>query len=92
MLQLATCVVTALVTPVDVANSRLVAAASGSGQGPAKSPAAASSGGRLLQCWKDVLEEQGVGGLWTGVVPRVAKSGLSGAITFAVYEFTKAKL
>lgn len=37
-------------------------------------------------------EEEGFAGLWTGVVPRVAKAVLSGAVQFGSYEFTRGSL
>ena len=41
---------------------------------------------------KQIAKEEGINGLFAGASPRVGKAILSGAIQFAAYEETKAKI
>mmetsp|Transcript_47914 Transcript_47914/g.119797 ORF Transcript_47914/g.119797 Transcript_47914/m.119797 type:complete len:110 (-) Transcript_47914:201-530(-) len=72
---LAYSVVTVLSNPVSVANTRMILA-----------PGAHES---LGQCVLTIWKEEGIGGLSKGLVPRLLKAIVSGAVTFGIYEVAK---
>lgn len=63
----------ALATPLDVARVRIIIAGEGGVVGTVRS----------------ITAEEGVGGLYAGVTPKVARALASGAIQFSTYEATK---
>lgn len=49
-------------------------------------------GGSMMACVRAVVRQDGIIGLYTGIVPRVAYIVPSVAIFFIAYEFTEQKL
>jgi len=69
----------AITTPLDVAKTRIMLATAESEE--------ANKG--MIKVMKGVFAERGVGGLFSGVIPRVAWISIGGAVFFGVYEQVK---
>eukprot|EP00612_Vaucheria_litorea_P001680 CAMPEP_0171455120 /NCGR_PEP_ID=MMETSP0945-20130129/2143_1 /TAXON_ID=109269 /ORGANISM="Vaucheria litorea, Strain CCMP2940" /LENGTH=323 /DNA_ID=CAMNT_0011980299 /DNA_START=1 /DNA_END=969 /DNA_ORIENTATION=+ len=72
----------ALTTPLDVVKTRLMTQTT---ENTLK-----YSG--VLDCLKQVATDEGIGALWTGVVPRMSSIAFGGAIFFGAYEYAKAAI
>lgn len=72
---LAYSVVTVLSNPASVGNTRMIL-----------EPGKYAS---LRECVVDIAKEEGLAGLSKGLVPRLAKAVVSGAVTFGIFEMSK---
>eukprot|EP00929_Paragymnodinium_shiwhaense_P037147 TRINITY_DN19841_c0_g2_i2.p1 TRINITY_DN19841_c0_g2~~TRINITY_DN19841_c0_g2_i2.p1 ORF type:complete len:363 (+),score=63.43 TRINITY_DN19841_c0_g2_i2:191-1279(+) len=70
--------------PLQVAQSRLRAGQEGSGNGSVKSSPNAVAG--MLPCLRAVVAENGLGGLYVGLVPKLLQSVANAAFMFVFYE------
>lgn len=83
---LATAVAQVCTTPLDVVRNRVMMAEGGGG---------GTGGTAKPSYWESlttIAAEEGLSGLFAGTSPRIGKAILSGAIQFATYEETKAKI
>ena len=86
---LATALAQLLTTPLDVVRNRIMAdVATSSSTAKADASVELSYIERLTK----IAKEEGVGELFAGTSPRIAKAMLSGALQFAAYEETKQKI
>jgi solute carrier family 25 (mitochondrial S-adenosylmethionine transporter), member 26 len=86
---LATAVAQCVTTPLDVIRNRVMAS-----EGMIVGPNGTTSAKPLsyTECLVELARQEGLGGLFAGVTPRVGKAILSGAIQFATYEETKQEI
>lgn len=74
-----------LSTPLDVIRTRIMTTAT-EGSNDDKTRTSSAS---VLGTAREIIEEEGIGKLFSGLVPRLSRALLSGAIQFGSYELTK---
>jgi len=76
---IATAVAQSVATPLDVARTRIMNA----------DPSTPAGSDNVLQILADVAATEGVGGLFAGIAPKLARAVVSGALQFSVLEQVK---
>lgn len=83
----ASCVAQLCSTPLDVLRTRIMTTQE-DGQGEEGGEGEQDSAS-VLETARAIVEEEGIGKLFSGLAPRLARAVLSGAIQFGSYELTK---
>lgn len=78
-----------LSTPLDVVRTRIMTETEEERVGRGGGGGGANSSGSVVETAKIIIQEEGVGKLFSGLTPRLTRAVLSGAIQFGSYELTK---